>query len=264
VCFFYQSPQLYPKKLINRIKKWENKIDYVIFYSRAVKLEWEKTYFQTLLHEGKSSVIHNLISKNFSPDHKTKKFESSLQIVHIGRKTYWKDPEKVITIASKLADKNIPVTVSFLGIKNWHELRLDRREFINDGNLKVKFCKAIRTSPNFYKPFHLMVYLPKPELSIETVGVAALEAISCGIPVVVSQKNTSDYKGISSVIDFKNFENFVATSTKPEIKMYLNKLLKIASTEKESIFDRYSVENYVTKLELICRSAAFNKTRFRN
>ena len=85
VCYFYQSPQLYPKKLINRIKKWENTIDYVIFYSRAVKLEWEKTYFQTLLREGKSSVIHNLISKNFAPDHKTKKFDNSLQIVHIGR-----------------------------------------------------------------------------------------------------------------------------------------------------------------------------------
>ena len=109
-----------------------------------------------------------------------------------------------------------------------------------------------------------MVYLPKPELSIETVGVAAMEAISCGIPVVVSQKNTSDYKRISSVIDFEDFEEFVATRTKPEIKIYLNKFLKIAATEKESIFDRYSAENYVIKLESICSSAAFSKNRFRN
>jgi glycosyltransferase involved in cell wall biosynthesis len=247
ICMIYQSPKLYPKKFISKINKWEDRIDGLIFYSHCVKKEWRANYFFNI-NENKMQVLHVALKPEFNVCQESKHISSRLQIVYVGRRAEWKHPSALFTIAEKLALKKIPVTLNFVGSNSLADLDLD---YIFEYNnlIQINFYGSIETTPDLYSSFHLMVYSVSADLSVETVGLAAIEALASGLIVVVNQKSKSDFRELDSLLDIRELYDLIDSGSKSSILMNLNEKLLESNKLSKTIVKRFSIDEYLNGLK---------------
>jgi glycosyltransferase involved in cell wall biosynthesis len=251
ICMIHQSPQLYPIKLRKIIKNWENSIDGVVFYSAAVKKEWEKTNFKFTRNSSKKFVIHSAIPPDFfiaSKAGSKSKFKS-LQLVYVGRRTEWKQPEIAYFVANLIAKKHIKVTLNIFGLSSLLDLKIISEK--KSSNLELKFFGSTKTTPKFFKNYDLMIYPVNQKLCIEPVGIAVIEALAIGLPVVVTNKNLSDFSNIDSIIDLEDFKYAVENYSKNKFVQYVRKLKKRRAFENSYIYNEFEISSYINKLDKV-------------
>lgn len=243
--YIHQSPKLYPKKLKKNVKSSALKADGIIYYSSQVKKAWDLDILLGISY--RSSVIHNFVSNQFLSFHNLCNFENKnyFQVIFIGRNTPWKRPKLAYELANQIAKKGIRVKLKFLGLSQREgDLFIDKD--LNP-NLEIDFYGKVQNPISFLLESDIMFYLVDQDISEEGVGIAAMEALVLGVPVVVANKYKSDFSSLDLLIDLKNFTNNIDKFESNKLIEYLRSLRM-----RDSIVSRtnnlFTFENYNKQL----------------
>jgi hypothetical protein len=94
-----------------------------------------------------------------------------------------------------------------------------------------------------------MVYSVSADLSVETVGLAAIEALASGLIVVVNQKSKSDFRELDSLLDIRELYDLIDSGSKSSILMNLNEKLLESNKLSKTIVKRFSIDEYLNGLK---------------
>ena len=253
ICYIHQSPKLYPEKLLKYSKSWSKKSDGIIFYSKVVGDSWDS--YLTNIQNSPRNVVHNFVSNVYTNNPLNKDDLNSpnkLEIVFVGRYVSWKRPEMAAQIASQIAHKGVEVNLNYIGIPGAKSSSF--KKYFSEKNLNFIFHGLVTNGVDLLNKMDLMVYPADQDLCIEGVGVAAMEALVLGIPVVISNKKSSDFFELNSIIDFSELENAIKLYDKDSFIHYISQL-KIQANHNISIARHcFSVDNYVNNLRQVTLS----------
>ena len=253
ICYIHQSPKLYPEKLLKYSKSWSKKSDGIIFYSKVIGDSWNP--YLTNIQNSSRNVIHNFVSNVYTKNTLNKGALNSLnklEIVFVGRYVSWKRPEMAAQIASQLAHKGVEVNLNYIGITGAKSSHF--KKYLSEKNLNLVFHGLVTDSVDLLNMMDLMIYPADQDLCIEGVGVAAMEALVLGIPVVISNKKSSDFFELNSIIDFSELENAMKLYDKDSFIHYISQL-KMQANQNIGIARHYfSVDNYINNLQQVILS----------
>lgn len=172
-------------------------------------------YLKQSLEDGgvdaeKIQVIPNSVNDRFFKNRKKDDFfdfQRTLRILAVGRLIYWKGHELLLDAVKNFSDsvyKDVKLTIVY---GNGDELLSDLRQKALKLNIsdKVDFVKFVdfNENPSYFTNFDLFVhpsrYNNTIEQNSETFGVAVLEAITAGLPVI-----TTDAGGLPEVVGDEN------------------------------------------------------------
>jgi glycosyltransferase involved in cell wall biosynthesis len=253
VCYIHQSPKLYPAKLLRFTKSWSKKSDGIIFYSKVVEDSWSPHL--TKIQNGSRNVVHNFVSNLYIKRPQNKEDLSSLnkiEIVFVGRFTSWKRPEMAAQIASQIAQKGVKVNLNYIGIPGAKSSSF--KKYLSKENLNLVFHGLVTNGVDLLNKMDLMVYPADQDLCIEGVGVAAMEALVLGVPVVISNKKSTDFSELSSIIDFRELEYAIKLYDKDQFIYYISQLKMRANQNISIAKHNFSIDNYVNNLVHIALS----------
>jgi glycosyltransferase involved in cell wall biosynthesis len=100
----------------------------------------------------------------------------------------------------------------------------------------------------------LMVYPVDQDLCIEGVGIAAMEALVLGVPVVIANKNSTDFFELNSIIDFRELENAIKLYDKDKFIHYISQLKMQANQNMSIAKHNFSIGNYINNLVQVALS----------
>jgi len=258
--YIHQSPKLYPKKLKKNVKSCALKADGIIYYSSQVKKAWDLDILFGISY--RSSVIHNFVSNQFFNFRNLDNFEDKnyFQVIFIGRNTPWKRPELAYELAKLIAKKGIRVKLKFLGLSQ-REGDLFIEKDLNP-NLEIDFCGKVYNPISFLLESDIMFYLVDQDISEEGVGIAVMEALALGIPVVVTNKYKSDFSNLDLLIDLKDFTNQVNKFESNKLIEYLRSL-RIRDSVVSKTTNLFTFENYNKQLFDFTSQIIFEKANSR-
>jgi len=179
-----------------------NKFDHVICVSRNVQLELSRFG----LKNNSVSIIHNTFDEE-------KFFWDSKQIVDISTDTfrtvmvssvhYPKDQLTAIKAVELLKNKGYRINIDFIGAVA-NEYLAECSDYVLKNKLSscVKFFEPITINRNTLIKYKLFVMSSR----YETFGIAPLEAMACGVPVLVS-----DIAALMDLIDHGKYGLFFKT-----------------------------------------------------
>lgn len=205
-------------------------------------------YDSIKLDENKKKLIYNSLSIDFT-------IKAQKHFVH------FTPPFKILMICSLKIYKGVLIFVELAKALPHHKFIL----VVNANENEIKtFFKGInvpgnlRISPtqinvhSFYEQAHLVVNLSIPDLSVETFGLTALEALTYGIPVIVPpvggiaeiiDDNVNGYK-----VDSRNKEMLICKIE--EILSDKNKYFKFSENARIKSYN-YSYSNMINNIEKI-------------
>ena len=155
-------------------------------------------------------------------------------------------------IASQLAHKGVEVNLNYIGITGAKSSYF--KKYLSEKNLNLVFHGLVTDSVDLLNMMDLMIYPADQDLCIEGVGVAAMEALVLGIPVVISNKKSSDFIELNSIIDFNELENVIKLYDKDSFIHYISQL-KMQANQNIGIARHYfSVDNYINNLQQVTLS----------
>ena len=211
--------------------------------------------YLTKIQSTSRNVVHNFVSNVYTKKPLKKEYlnsRSSLEIVFVGRFVSWKRPEKAAQIASQIAHKGVKVNLNYIGIPGAKSSSFNK--YLSEENLNLVFHGLVTNGVDLLNKMDLMVYPADQDLCIEGVGVAVMEALVLGIPVVISNKKSSDFFELNSIIDFSELENAIKLYDKDSFIHYISQL-KIQANHNISIARHcFSVDNYVNNLRQVTLS----------
>ena len=97
-------------------------------------------------------------------------------------------------------------------------------------------------------------------MSVEGVGIAAMEALQSGLPTIISNKSSTDFQDIKSLIDLSTFENKIYLKSNSEFLDYISEIKNAARSEKEMLKCRFGIDNYLHSLISFIQ-LAYNKKK---
>lgn len=245
VTYLCQSPEIYPPKLLNACQVAISSSKIVICYSTLVADLWSKESKRTI-HS-----LHNLVRLERLAEYQPREISYSLNLIHIGRPVGYKAPESSLLFAIEAAKFCKEIKLTFVGIEKLENLN----EFKLPENLGLIFMGLVPDTLSLTCNSTALLNLVDFNKSSEVIGVAAIESLSLGIPVVIhsmSQTGYSDLPGLITTQDFlRKLEYYVDESqnwsrifnltqdqitevrSKVSSGRYLREFLKIVSTENE-------------------------------
>ena len=253
ICYIHQSPKLYPEKLLKFTKSWSKKSDGIIFYSKVVEDSWSP--YLTKIQSTSRNVVHKFVSNVYTKKPLKKEYlnsRSSLEIVFVGRFVSWKRPEKAAQIASQIAHKGVKVNLNYIGIPGAKSSSF--KKYLSEENLNLVFHGLVTNGVDLLNKMDLMVYPVDQDLCIEGVGIAAMEALVLGVPVVISNKNSTDFFELSSIIDFRELENAIKLYDKDKFIHYISELKMQANQNISIARHNFSLDNYINNLVQVALS----------
>ena len=253
VCYIHQSPKLYPKKLLKYSKSWSEKSDGIIFYSKVVEDSWNP--YLTHIQNSSRNVVHNFVSNMYTKNPLNKgglNSQNKLEIVFVGRYVSWKRPERAAQIASQIAHKGIEVNLNYIGIPGAKSSSF--KKYLSEENLNLVFHGLVTNGVDLLNKMDLMVYPADQDLCIEGVGVAAMEALVLGVPVVVSNKKSTDFSELNSIIDFRELGYAIKLYDKDQFIHFISQLKMQANQNISIAKHNFSIDNYVDNLVHIALS----------
>jgi len=245
VIYLHQSRELFPAKIRwvtdSLIRKYET-----ICYSDCAT----KTWFTNSTSEiSKRTTIHNPVGIKSPRNRYTK--SHILKLIFIGRFTPWKRPDMAIAIANRLATLT-PVNLNIAGFNKSDFV--EHYGEINDLNssLSVNFLGSIRDVVPLIQDSDLLLNLAESNLSGESIGIAALESLSLGVPVLVQDSKVSDFQKMPGVYSLNNFEDvFEKMSQDSQPTLCFRNSFKISPEERVSWEAKTSLATYNDQLSLI-------------
>lgn len=166
----------------DQVNRWVlKKFDNIICVSRALKLD----LFKQGIPWEKLSVIHNCFDKSkFHLNTATNKHKRiSFQLCMVGRFEWTKDHATLCEAVGLLKEKRLPIELTIVGRgdkKLENECKNICKRF--DIEKKVHFLGLRNDIPEILAQMDCFVF----SSLCDTFGIALLEAMACGLPVVVS------------------------------------------------------------------------------
>ena len=205
--YLHQSRELFPKKVIPLTEKLLAKFP-AICYSKSATDSW---FLKNSSVSGNRFILHNAISREFySPRFSRSKEEGDvIQLLFIGRFAKWKKPDLALEFAVAMS-KFEEVHLKFIGFDEKEFFETYRLPKFDYPNLKVRFLGMNKEVVQYLFQSNLMLYFADAEQSGESIGIAALEALSSGLPVMVANNSKTDFvgePGILQLVDFRGSEN---------------------------------------------------------
>lgn len=207
VIYLHQSRELFPQKLIPITEKLLEKFP-AICYSKSATDSW---FLNKSGLSGKRFVLHNAISREFNSSNFfcTKGKTEVIQLLFIGRLAKWKKPDLALEFAFVMS-KNTKVHIKFIGFDEKEFRKIYYLPKLKHPNLKVMFLGMNKEISQYLFKSNLMLYFAEPALSGESIGIASLEALSCGLPVMITNTSKTDFvgePGILQLVDYIGSEN---------------------------------------------------------
>jgi glycosyltransferase involved in cell wall biosynthesis len=221
-----------------------NYFDRIICVSKSEKLD----YFKMGIPWEKISVIHNSFDTNlFHKSSELSRDNEKFLIVMVGSFTWEKDQETLIKAANILKTQGSEFELHLVG-KRDYQIFGNCQEFVSQQGLNdiVKFLGQVRVDGDFLSQYDLFVFSSRSE----TFGIALLEAMACGIPVLVS-----DIPSSMELIQHGRYGQYFETGNPDSCAAKLSKFISnrdycIALGRKAYLRARdFRVENTIRNLE---------------
>jgi hypothetical protein len=84
--------------------------------------------------------------------------------------------------------------------------------------------------------------------------IAAMEALVLGVPVVIANKNSTDFFELNSIIDFRELENAIKLYDKDKFIHYISQLKMQANQNMSIAKHNFSIGNYINNLVQVALS----------
>jgi glycosyltransferase involved in cell wall biosynthesis len=195
VMSLFQSPQLYPQKILPRVIPGLEKVSRNLCYSSNVVTGWEKITNARLV-ELPLGVRIEKESKIELPS-KSNVSSQALKILHIGRDTPWKRPEHAAIFALEIATLGIKVELHFIGITENDEISM----YAQDPNMKIHFHGLLERIDSELLDSDIIVNLFDCSLSLESIGLGALEALTMAKSVVIEKESDTSFKNLFGIYE---------------------------------------------------------------
>ena len=245
VIYLHQSRELFPAKICwvtdSLIRKYES-----ICYSDCATKSW---FTDSTSGIPKRTTIHNPVGIK-SPQNREPK-STTLKLVFIGRFTPWKRPDMAIAIATQLATLT-PVNLKIAGFNKSDFV--NHYGEINDSNslLSINFLGPVRDVMPMLQESDLLLNLAESNLSGESIGIAALESLSLGVPVLVQDSKMSDFQNMPGIYSLNDFENVLGKMLQdPQPALRFRNSFKISPEGRASWEEKTSLETYNHQLSLL-------------
>jgi len=245
IIYLHQSRELFPTKISwitdSLICKYES-----ICYSDSATKSWFPNPTSGIF---KRTIIHNPVGVKSSEKINTKR--DSLNLLFIGRFTPWKRPDLAIAVATKLAELT-RVNLQIAGF--------NKSDFVShygeisdlDSSLSIKFLGSVRDVVPVLQDSDLLLNLADSKLSGESIGIAALESLSLGVPVLVQDSKMSDFQSTPGIFSLNDFENLFAKMLHdPQPTKLFKDSFKITPEERVFWEEMTSQERYNRQLLLL-------------
>ena len=243
--YLHQSRELFPEKIRwvtdSLIRKYET-----ICYSDCATKTW---FTNSTSDISKRTTIHNPVGIKSSRNRYTKSL--TLNLLFIGRFTPWKRPDMAIAIANRLAALT-PVKLQIVGFKK-SDFVEHYGEF-NDLNspLSINFLGSIRDVVPLIQDSDLLLNLAESNLSGESIGIAALESLSLGVPVLIQDSKMSDFQQMPGIYSLNYFEKvFEKISKDSQPALYFRNSFNISPEERVFWEEKTSLATYNNQLSLL-------------
>lgn len=201
IIYLHQSKKLYPERLIMFLEKFITVSDAVICYSKTVLEDWisynEMSTYGYKIHEIRNCIkkFESHVGENHSKILKNSEFK--LRFVFVGRNVSWKRPNLALDYVLDFQKlfPNIGLELNYIGI-NSNEMKLNTPL---PAGLDIIFHGRIITPIELISSMDFLISPANTNMSIESIGIAALEALALGVPVITSTNATSTYLGMPGV-----------------------------------------------------------------
>ena len=195
VMSLFQSPQLYPQRILTKVMPCFEKVPRNLCYSSNVAEGWEKITNARLFNLPLGVRIQTDRKIEHPPESKIS--GDAVKILHIGRDTPWKRPRYAAIFAQEVAALGIKVELHYIGITKNDELSM----YEQDPNLKIHFHGLLRSIDSELLASDIIVNLFDCSLSLESIGLGALEALAIGKLVVIEKMSDTSFKNLYGVYE---------------------------------------------------------------
>lgn len=220
----------------------------------------------------KITLIHNTVDKIFFETRRQSKFYTgnrTLQILCVGRLIDWKGHKYLLLALKKLKEESFDFHLTLV-YGNGKDILEEIEELINDSfltkNVSLIPFVNFKEFPDYYSKFdcfvHPSTYSDDQFRKSETFGVAVLEAISAGLPVI-----TTDAGGLPEVVgEHSDFVEIVKHANSDAIYYALKKFIaNYKNTFKDNLtyaktrLDLFSSEKQIQNLSDLILKVAMTK-----
>jgi glycosyltransferase involved in cell wall biosynthesis len=247
IVYLHQSHELFPTKLRPTTESLIRNFHTICYSKRATD-----TWFQDLVHQPKQrSVLHNSVPIKNLPIRTPREDLPYLNLLFVGRYVQWKRPDMALAIAQKLSDC-FPVRMIFAGISE-SEYCLDYGKLqLGTSQLDVQFHGIVKDVAPLLQEAHLLLNLAESSTSGEGIGIAAMEALMNGIPVLVQDRSKTDFLNMPGIYDIRDLDAWLwLVREQPDPLDDFRVTFSMDVREKELWKAKVSIDRYNSELASI-------------
>lgn len=253
IIYLHQSKELFPQKIVPTTTRLLESFPSVC-YSESATNSW----YSDIELKSNRVIIHNAVSRTFSKKNELthKKDLDSIRLLFIGRFVPWKRADCALMFANKLSLLK-KTTLTLVGVDEFQFRKAYGQEFFSSNNLELIFIGMSNDVERYIKSSSLLVNLFDTNLSGECIGVAAMEALSMGIPVLTPNGPSSDflhYPGVYQLSEMINNELGTRFMVGSALSKLLNGELYLSTKEKAFWREKVNIERYYRELNSLLTS----------
>jgi len=204
----FQSPDIYPPKILPKAIIGFEKASGVLCYSKNVSKKWQELISAQLSYLPLGVRVGS--AKGLEPKPNTKRNDRCVRLIHIGRNTPWKKPERAGIFAQEIAMMGIKVELHFVGINENSEVS----KLLGNPNLEIYFHGLIKKVDQELLESDILVNLFDTSLSGESIGVAALKALTLGKIVVIESMSDTSFENLNGIFERKEILQLISNNIK--------------------------------------------------
>ncbi len=242
VIYLCQSMDIYPPKLLKTCFSAISNSDLTICYSTLVAQKWQHKTTQKIFSIYSPVRLERLEIHDSQPSHEF------LSLIHIGRPVSFKAPEKSLEFAIKVAEICESVKLTFVGVESleiMNQIQVPK-------NLEVEFKGIVKDTISLTRKATALLNLADFSKSSEVIGVAAIESLCIGIPVVIHSMDQTGYFELPGIITEEKFIQKLIIAS-PDIKDY-NQIFSLDKAQIEEVRKIVSSENFFQELQVLLRT----------
>ncbi len=244
VIYLCQSPKIYPQKLLYHTTKAMRDSKIVICYSKTVAKLW---------HSIEPIVIQSIYNPiNLKRLGEVEKYPTQMSkginLVHVGRDVAYKSPEKSLEFAIRVAKIACKVNLTYIGINNFAKFA----DYKIPGNLKIQFLGLVPNSLKISKDATAMLNFADFDLTGEVIGIAALESLALGVPVIVNSLEDTGYSKLPGILTADRFINLLEQKNFSDISF--TSKIKMSQKEIYKVREDLSLDLYYDKITALIRN----------
>jgi len=238
IVYFHQSPKLYPKKIFRYTSELcrDVRLTFILYSSQLLR-EWQ------LNTEAKIFIIH---AAPRSPSFKSINRFSHPYILFVGRDVEWKGLDLAIKFTKEITCFIPKIKLLVVG---GNAISLRKKWSTQLSQNCVKFLGNQNLPP--YQNALFFLSLSDFSKSLESFGIAGLESISYGVPIVTRDNATSDYNSLPGIYTVSDIKYILHKSKNNNDAISQLLKLQLDDSQKKYWELELSFERYIKELKKV-------------